>query len=404
MNCPASSFNKDSEGANCAARLLWLLNRNRRDFTPDEKQKYFLLRAWAVERGALDQNSSENQIREVVEPRQSEPYLNLVSHLKGRKVSDRMWKMGPEVLLQNFVGFFTILQALHVESKIPAQRYLVVNILGNCSNKRIGYWLAKLKARLLSLDAKLSQILSRKKAPFLWPNRMSSGNMETGDAYEGCFVFGFRNIPDLKEQDIILDIAKRWQAAFPDMDIMASEGFYITFAYGSTAGTFKNQYLNTCRIVFPRPFLTAPSTTEIEDEPEANGRIKHVQKGALSSRLGTKSPASTFTSDTPKLLPEYAVLNCLKHDAKYNIDEYVVEYHDRHAEKLKKKPASEWILETTDDGFIPRHRIRYITRCSQAGRKVVWDRENKIDLITGSGRTTISDLNWRSNQQKSDAW
>lgn len=48
-------------------------------------------------------------------------------------------------------------------------------------------------------------------------------------------------------------------------------------------------------------------------------------------------------------------------------------------------PITMWIRETTDEDFIPQHRIKYFKRNSDT--KIVWDREERIDQIFGSGLT-----------------
>ena len=72
----------------------------------------------------------------------------------------------------------------------------------------------------------------------------------------------------------------------------------------------------------------------------------------------------------------------LRHDPSFNIDEYKVGYEDRHTDVIQEKPVAAWVRETTDDLFIPEHRIRWFKRCPVNGGEVlVWDKVLKIDRI-----------------------
>jgi uncharacterized protein (UPF0248 family) len=54
-------------------------------------------------------------------------------------------------------------------------------------------------------------------------------------------------------------------------------------------------------------------------------------------------------------------------------------------EGIKEMPMSKWVRETSDEDFIPQHRIKYFKRSSDG--EVVWDREGRVDKIFGSGLT-----------------
>jgi uncharacterized protein (UPF0248 family) len=83
-----------------------------------------------------------------------------------------------------------------------------------------------------------------------------------------------------------------------------------------------------------------------------------------------------------------AVLNRLKHDRKFNIDEFKVGYEDRHTDKIQEKLVAAWVTETTDDLFIPEHRIVWFKKCPPHGGEVlVWDKAQKIDRIFADPET-----------------
>lgn len=79
------------------------------------------------------------------------------------------------------------------------------------------------------------------------------------------------------------------------------------------------------------------------------------------------------------------VLDRLRHDPMLNLAEYRIGYLERF-EGIREMAAQSWIKESTDEDWIPQHRIRYIKRVSADGvQEVVWDRDERIDKVFGSG-------------------
>ncbi|KIW88128.1 uncharacterized protein Z519_11239 [Cladophialophora bantiana CBS 173.52] len=79
------------------------------------------------------------------------------------------------------------------------------------------------------------------------------------------------------------------------------------------------------------------------------------------------------------------VLNRLQWDASLDMSQYLIGYLERFA-GIKEIPASQWISETTEEEWIPQHRIKYFKRlCRNGGDEIVWHREKRIDKIFGSG-------------------
>lgn len=72
------------------------------------------------------------------------------------------------------------------------------------------------------------------------------------------------------------------------------------------------------------------------------------------------------------------MLNRLRHDGRYSLDDFLIGYSDRH-EGVQEKGAGSWVTESTSEDFIPQHKILYF---SKKGEKV-WDRKERIDLVFG---------------------
>ncbi|KAL2006831.1 hypothetical protein VTN00DRAFT_9499 [Thermoascus crustaceus] len=83
-----------------------------------------------------------------------------------------------------------------------------------------------------------------------------------------------------------------------------------------------------------------------------------------------------------KLRPAVDILNRLTWDSNFDRKDYIIGYEDRFAGSLEM-PLDSWKGDSTDEEFIPRHRILYFKRRSD--NEIVWDRNKKIDKIFGSG-------------------
>lgn len=92
-------------------------------------------------------------------------------------------------------------------------------------------------------------------------------------------------------------------------------------------------------------------------------------------------PVQETASTAPKkLTPASAILNRLKWDDGFESKEYAVVYEDRH-DGLMEIGVDVWTTESTEEHFIPMHRIRSIRKKTTG--MTVWHREERIDLISG---------------------
>ena len=93
------------------------------------------------------------------------------------------------------------------------------------------------------------------------------------------------------------------------------------------------------------------------------------------------------------------VLDRLRWDPSLNISAHRVGYLDRFG-GVQELPVSAWIRESTDEEWIPQHRIRWFKRVrvgdgddlegdgGKEGREgegeIVWHRDERIDRVFGS--------------------
>jgi uncharacterized protein (UPF0248 family) len=90
------------------------------------------------------------------------------------------------------------------------------------------------------------------------------------------------------------------------------------------------------------------------------------------------------------LRPAKDILSRIRHDPTLDEKDFIIGYRDRH-EDVMELPVKMWKGDVTDDDFIPQHRILYYRR-KEDGVKV-WDRAERLDLLFGSGKGGISEVN-----------
>jgi uncharacterized protein (UPF0248 family) len=161
---------------------------------------------------------------------------------------------------------------------------------------------------------------------------------------------------------------------------------------------------------FPTPRNTSQTSKSIENlRAQAQSHLQEIEQEKASehldrlskdvelqkyakqrkSSLSPANPSSPPESDTkgPRLRTAQDVLDRIKHDSSLSTSEYVIGYLERF-DGIMEMPVSNWIRESTDEDFIPQHRIRWIKRRQLAGEEaveeVVWSRDERIDKIFGS--------------------
>jgi uncharacterized protein (UPF0248 family) len=76
------------------------------------------------------------------------------------------------------------------------------------------------------------------------------------------------------------------------------------------------------------------------------------------------------------------VLSRIHWDPDYRSEDFVIGYLERF-EGIKEMPLGLWLKESTEEDFIPQHRIKYFKKIPS--EEVVWSRDDRIDKIFGSG-------------------
>jgi poly(A) polymerase len=95
--------------------------------------------------------------------------------------------------------------------------------------------------------------------------------------------------------------------------------------------------------------------------------------------------------DKQKMATVTEVYNRIVWDANLNRNMFIAGFHERISDTIREKPLAQW----DDNSDIPWHRVRYI-RCQET---IVWDRENRIDLISTNQLPAIA---WKTDSPGSN--
>ncbi|KAJ5872899.1 uncharacterized protein N7529_005252 [Penicillium soppii] len=89
-----------------------------------------------------------------------------------------------------------------------------------------------------------------------------------------------------------------------------------------------------------------------------------------------------------RLRPAGDIISRITWDSGFDRSDYVIGFMDRFEGQLEVGMDS-WKKETTDEEFIPQHRVLYIRHNNG---EIVWDRRRRIDKIFFSGNSAFSEL------------
>lgn len=186
----------------------------------------------------------------------------------------------------------------------------------------------------------------------------------------------------------VADVAERWKLQRQEDDLTVRDRCFIDVII-CRKSDIEKQDLKPCTRDWPRPIVKAEEGQKQSRPPRLS---KHEKKRSNRNHEhhGTKvdhpeAPASVPQA-TKKLRTASDVLNRLRYDSRYKIDEFVVGYKDRHTLRIMEKPAAEWAKDTTDEEFIPEHRIEYFKQYSPGGnQEILWDKSSRLDRIFQHG-------------------
>jgi uncharacterized protein (UPF0248 family) len=244
----------------------------------------------------------------------------------------------------------------------------------------------------LEVSVPIGQLAPGAIQPFrIWPQRLVRRHSDSEDRiYEGCFVLGL----DVEQSTLstAADVAERWKLRVQEDDLTVVGQCFVDVIISQGKSNIEKQDLKPCTRTWPRSIVKADERSKGSQTQKLSKREKReMMKGRKDNE--TMEVAAEATKTARKLRPASDVLNRLRHSRDYDIDEFVVGYKDRHSSMPMEKPAVHWAKDTTDEEFIPEHRIEYFKRYRPGGKEeVLWDKCSRLDKIfqnSGSGNVEL---------------
>ncbi|OCK98807.1 uncharacterized protein K441DRAFT_693536 [Cenococcum geophilum 1.58] len=120
-------------------------------------------------------------------------------------------------------------------------------------------------------------------------------------------------------------------------------------------------------------------TSEDPNQEASSSEDIDIEDLTVSPALEPPEPAKPGR----KLRTAKDVLNRLRWDSTYDVNDFIIVYKDRF-EGNKEISVEEWKDEIIDEEFIPQHRIVQI---KDSDNGVIWDRERRLDQVFFSGNS-----------------
>ena len=136
--------------------------------------------------------------------------------------------------------------------------------------------------------------------------------------------------------------------------------------------------------------LLNPVQCQIQDDSEytSSDSASSPRKPSLPKSKAKKArkAAHQTQSSKPSLRPAKDILSRIRHDPALDESEYIVGYHDRHLDVMEMDVSS-WKGggDSTDEEWIPQHRILYFRKKGEEDDRRIWDRATRLDRLFGSG-------------------
>ncbi|KAJ5535664.1 hypothetical protein N7513_008850 [Penicillium frequentans] len=137
--------------------------------------------------------------------------------------------------------------------------------------------------------------------------------------------------------------------------------------------------------------LDEPNCVDVHETKQEVPRSRSISPSTQpsdSTVIQFNCSRSEARSGENKLRPAGDIINRIIWDSTLSPDKYVIVFLDRFQGELEVGFGS-WKKESTDEEFIPQHRVLYIRHVDG---EIVWDRRRRIDKIFNSGNSAFSEL------------
>ena len=129
-----------------------------------------------------------------------------------------------------------------------------------------------------------------------------------------------------------------------------------------------------------------PEVHDESDTPSSDSSLTPPKPSLPRSKAKkARKVAHQSQKSNPSLRPAKDILSRIRHDPALEECDFIVGYHDRHADVMEMD-VSAWKGggDVTDEEWIPQHRILYFRKKGEDGLRI-WDRAARLDRLFGSG-------------------
>ncbi|PVH86843.1 hypothetical protein DL98DRAFT_286587 [Cadophora sp. DSE1049] len=277
--------------------------------------------------------------------------------------------------------------ALTMDMKMDFPRFVKIDVEYNGSSSiQRGVFLAMVERQLHKLHKNISEIVKQpepvEQPPcVLWPSRLIETTTDSSKINSWVYVLGLK--PPARE-DAVFEAkfhvkVEEWSCGVASQEEFDQSSCFIKASVEDSSAmmcTLINctQYTTPKAIHGPKRNAIPVDTSESKKFPER----KKNHKQERSSNEPTRS-----------LRQASDVLSALRHDPKYDIDDFKVGYVDRFKSAIQEKPAADWQTDTQHDEFVAEHRIEYFKKCPQNGESEIWwEKKTKTDKFFKTGNST----------------
>jgi uncharacterized protein (UPF0248 family) len=221
----------------------------------------------------------------------------------------------------------------------------------------------------------------------IWPARYTDKNAtDTAESdYEGCYLIGLSNGTSYMERDekrAAKETLEKVLAGFV-RKLHGDEKYFDPSTSWVDVTLAKPNEVQNLRLDDRQWGDYVPDLEPDSDDEEDLEDLPSEDETPMTTRKHFLRPSPTSTPvSSNKLRPASDVLSRLRWDPSLDPGDYIVGYEDRFL-GAKEISLEKWKMETTDDEFIPQHRILYFKR--RGDGVVVWERRTRVDLVFGSG-------------------
>ncbi|KAI9816449.1 MAG: hypothetical protein M1827_001581 [Pycnora praestabilis] len=235
----------------------------------------------------------------------------------------------------------------------------------------------------------------------IWPDRFAElgGNLDGEQEYLAFYLIGLASSDD----DSATEPMEARRAASPSLETLTSllRDFIEEVRSNNRFYDASTSWVDTSILQRPNFNLLKLNDREwpsvaIEDEDDSDEEVEEKpdvesfpRASSMKNRHTSKHAHKQNQAPAPggKLRPAADVLNRLRYDSRLDSSDYVIGTVDRFF-GIREVSLDRWKTETTDDDFIPQHRIEYFKRKSD--EEIVWQKSTKIDNIFGSGVSKVA--------------